>query len=233
MPVGRDDFDAWVESVTERLDPFMSWLGVVFALLVGYELAVELTPSTERVLFLAGWAIWGAFALEFGLKLAVAPRKRAFVRRHWFQALALLLPTLRLLRFVRLLRLGRALPAGRVVASSYRVAGTSARVFRSRLGYLGALTTVAGIAIAELAYLFERDAEGGVFDSFGAALLWSFSAVLGQQADPVPVSLGGKLAMLLGFVFGLTVVAALAATIGAFLVEGRRERPVRPAAPSL
>ena len=224
MPVPAGDFDDWVESVTERLDPFMAWLGVVFALLVGYELAVELTASTAQAISIAGWAIWAAFALEFGLKLAIAPRKLAFVRRHWFQAAALLLPTLRLFRFVRLLRIGRAFPAARVVSSAYRSAGTAARLFRSRLGYLAALTTVVGIAIAELAYLFERDADDGIFGSFGDALLWSFSAVLGQQADPVPASLGAKLAMLLGFVFGLSVVAALAATIGAFLVEGTRER---------
>ncbi|MEG7769306.1 hypothetical protein U2086_14790, partial [Listeria monocytogenes] len=81
-----------------------------------------------------------------------------YLRRHWVRALAILIPTLRFLRFVRLLRLGRALPAARVVTSSYRVAGTARKLLSTRLAYLGALATVVAVAVAELAYLFERDA---------------------------------------------------------------------------
>jgi hypothetical protein len=48
--------------------------------------------------------------------------------------------------------------------------------------------------------------------------------VLALQADPVPGSVGGRIAMLAGFLFGVVVVASLAGTVGAFLVEERRER---------
>ena len=221
------EFDDWVRWATERADPFMAWLGVVFALLVGYDIAVDVSPSTSTALEIAGWTIWGVFALEFFAKLALAPAKRRFVRRHWIQVVMLVIPTLRVLRFLRLLRLGRALPAARVVSSSYRTVGTARRLFRSRLGYLAGASAVVAIALAELAFLFERDAADPAFDSFGDAVLWGFTVVLALQGDPVPSSAGGRIVMLGGFVFGLVVVASLAGSIGAFFVDDRRERAAR------
>lgn len=225
-PEERDEegFERWVEVATERADPFMAWLGVLFALLVGYDIAVDVTPRASRVLETAGWTIWGIFALEYLAKLSLAPAKLRFVRRNWFGLAMLLVPTLRVLRFLRLVRLGRAFPAARVVSSSYRTVGTARRLFRSRLGYLAGMTAVVAIAIAELAFLFERDVPDGAFASFGDAVLWGFSVVLALQGDPVPASVGARIAMLVGFVFGLVVVASLAGTIGAYFVEERRER---------
>ncbi len=220
----ESEFDGWLVRATERADPFMAWLGVVFALLVGFELAVDVSPGTATALEVVGWTIWGVFLLEFGAKLTLAPRRLAFVRRHWIQVLMLVVPTLRVLRFLRLVWLGRALPAARVVSSSYRSAGTAKRLFRSRLGYLGALGAVVVVAVAELAFVFERHAPDGVFGSFGDALLWSFATVVALQGDPVPTTTGAHLAMLGGFVFGLVIIASVAGTVGAYLVENRRER---------
>ncbi len=218
-----DGFDRWLAAVMERSDPFMAWLGVVFALLVGFQLAADLRPPAGRALDVIGWTIWGVFLVDFAGKLVLAPRRGAFLRRHWFQVLALLLPTLRLFSFLRLLRLGRALPAARVVTTSYRTAGTARHLLRSRIGYLGGLATVITIAIAELGYVFEHR-PGGTMQGFADAVVWAASLVLGMQADPVPTSLGGQLVMLAGFATGLVLVATLAGTLGAFLLEGRSER---------
>lgn len=218
-----EEWERWARAATERADPFMAWLGALFALLVGYELVVDdLSSTTTRVLSIAGWVIWAIFLAEFAAKLWLAPRRATYLRRHWLHAAALALPTLRLLRFARLLRLGRALPAARVVTSTYRVTGTARRLVRSRLGYLAALTVVFGVAVAELIYLLERGRPG--FASFSDAVLWSFSTVLALQGDPVPESAPGRLVMLAGFLFGLIVVASLAGVLGAYFVDDRRER---------
>lgn len=232
MPLGSggqehqddSDFDAWVEDVTERADPFMAWLGVLFALLVGYELAVEVGATAAAWLEVASWTIWALFAVEFGAKIWLAPRKGRFLRTHWLQALMLAVPALRFLRFLRLLRVGRALPAGRIISASYRNAGAAKRLVRSRLGYLAGISIIGAIALAELAFLLERDHPDGIYSSFGDALLWSFSTVLALQADPVPASAAGRITMLLGFALGLVIVASLAGTVGAYLVDERRER---------
>ena len=221
-----DEHEQWVEAALERADPFMAWLGVVFALLVGYELAVDLGPSATTTITVAGWAIWAIFVVEFAAHVYVAPSRWTYVRRHWFQALALAIPTLRLLRFLRLLRLGRALPAARVVTSSYRAAGTARKLLGTRLSYLGAVTAVVVVALAELAFLFERDVRGGAFGSFGDAVLWSFAVIVAQQGDPVPESVGGHVVMLAGFVWGVVVFATVAGSLGAFFIEERVERRV-------
>lgn len=213
-----------LERALERADPFMAWLGVLFALLVGYELAVDLGEDASQLLSIAGWVIWALFLTEFAAHLYLAPQRLRYVRRHWIRALAILIPTLRFLRFVRLLRLGRALPAARVVTSSYRVAGTARKLLSTRLAYLGALATVVAVAVAELAFLFERDAAQPAFTSFGDAVLWAFTVVVALQGDPTPTTTGARLVMLAGFAFGLVVVASLAGSIGAFLVDDRRER---------
>ena len=211
------EWEEWLSAATERLDPFMAWLGVLFALLVGFELAVALRDPAATVVGWVGWAIWAAFVFEFGAKLLLAPDRGRFLRRHWVQALGLAVPTLRLLRFLRLLRLGRALPAARVVSSSYRTAGTAGRLLRSRLAYVAALTAIATVAIAELAFVLERGSP--TFSSFGDALLWAVAVVVGMQGDPTPESVGGRLVMTFGFGVALVLVASLAATLGAFLVD--------------
>lgn len=218
------EFEEWLADATERLDPLMAWLGVVFALLVGFEIAVDVSARAAAALEIVGWTIWAAFVLEFLAKLWLAPRRTRFLRRHWFQLLALVIPTLRVLRFLRLVRLGRALPAARVVSSSYRSVGTARRLFGTRLGYLAASAVVVAIASAELVFLFERGARGTDLASFGDALLWAAAAVVALQADPVPVTIAGRMVMLATLAFGLVVVASLAGTVGAYLVEERQER---------
>lgn len=220
----EDEFEAWLADVTERLDPFMAWLGLMFALLVGYELAVELSSGAQRALTIAGWVIWAIFAAEFAAKLWLAPKRITFVRRHWLQAAGLVVPTLRALRFIRLIRLGRALPAARVLSASYRGLAPARNLLRSRLGYLAAASVAVAVAASELVYLFERDRTDPAFESFSDALFWGFATVLALQADPVPESVGARVVMIAGFAFGLVIVASLAGTVGAFLLDERRER---------
>lgn len=220
----ESEFDDWVAAATERADPFMAWLGVLFGLLVGFDLAVSVGPGASTAIEIAGWAIWAIFALELAIQIWLAPSRLTYLRRHWWRPLLLLLPFLRVLSFLRLARVGRALPASRVISSSYRAAGTAKFLVRSRLSYLGAIAAVGAIAIGELVYVFERDAPGGAFETFGDAMLWSLSAVIAMQADPVPESVGGRIVMLLGFVLGLILIASLAGVVGSFLVDERHER---------
>ncbi len=213
-----------IAELTERADPFMAWLGIVFALVVGYDIAVDVGPRASLVLLITGWVVWSIFVAEFALKVWVAPRRLSLLRRNWVQVLALAVPTLRVLRLLRLVRLGRALPAARVLSSSYRAAGTAKRLLRSRLAYLAAVGAVIGIAVSELAFVFERDEPHGIFDSFGDCLIWGLAVVIALQGDPVPQSTGARIAMLLGFVAGLVIIASVAGMVGTYLIEERRER---------
>lgn len=221
----RDEagYERWLARQTERLDPLMAFLGIIFTLLTAFQLAdPQLTAGWNRALDAALWTLWGAFVVEFLAKLLGAPSAMRFLKRHWLAVLMLLIPTLRLLRFGALLRIGRALPAARVVSSSYRATGVARQLLRSRASFLGAVAAVVTLAVAELAWLAERG--HGTFETFGDALLWSAGAVIAAQGDPVPETAAAHLTMLAGFAVGLVLVATLAGTVGAYLLEERRER---------
>jgi len=216
-------YEAWLAEQTERLDPLMAFLGILFTLIVAFQFAEPgLSRFWTRALDVTTWVLWAVFVVDFLAKLVAAPSTSRFLRRHWLTVLMLLVPTLRLLRFAALLRIGRALPAARVVSTSYRATGVARNLLRSRASFLAAVTSVATLAFAELAWLAERGR--GTFATFGDALLWSASTVIAMQGDPLPQTALGRLVMLAGFAMGLVVVASLAGTVGTYLFEERRER---------
>jgi voltage-gated potassium channel len=216
-------YERWLAVQTERWDPLMAWLGIVFALLAVFQLADPgLSGSWNRVLDVTTWVIWVVFVVDFVAKLVAAPSALRFLRVHWLAAIMLLVPTLRVLRFGALLRLGRALPAARVVTTSYRATGVARTLLRSRTSYLAAIAGVVMLATAQLGWLVERP--HGTFASFGDALIWAATSVIALQGDPVPVTVAGRLVMLAAFAVGLVLVATLAGTVGAYLLEERRER---------
>lgn len=95
----QTQFDDWAAAVTERADPFMAWLGLLFALLVGYEIAIDLDGGVATAFELASWVIWGIFAFEFATKLWLAPSRIGYLRQNWWQPALLLLPFLRVVSF--------------------------------------------------------------------------------------------------------------------------------------
>jgi voltage-gated potassium channel len=221
----RDEagYERWLARQTERLDPLMAFLGIVFTLLVAFELSSpDLSPGWARGMTITLWVLWGAFVVDFAAKVLAAPSAVRFLRRHWLSVAMLLVPTLRLLRFGVLLRVGRALPAARVISSSYRATGVARQLLRSRTSFIGAVVVVSTLACAQLAWLAERGR--GTFATFGDALLWAATTVIGAQGDPVPETALGQIVMLVGFAVGLVLLAALAGTVGAYLLEEREER---------
>lgn len=75
----------------------------------------------------------------------------------------------------------------------------------------------------------EREAKSGGRTRIDRALRTERTVEAGAvgprvRSDPVPNSLGARLAMLAGFAFGVVVVATLAGTLGAFFIDDRHER---------
>ena len=225
--VDESGYERWLAAQTERWDPLMAWLGIVFALLAVFQLADPgLSAAWNRALDVTTWMIWAIFVVDFVAKLIAAPSALRFLRTHWLAAVMLLVPTLRVLRFGALMRLGRALPAARVVTTSYRATGVARTLLRSRTSYLAAVAGVVTLATAQLGWLVERP--HGTFETFGDALIWAATSVIALQGDPVPTTAAGRLVMLVAFAVGLILVATLAGTVGAYLLEERRERNETP-----
>lgn len=86
-------------------------LSLAWLWLLVVEIARGLTPWQETAALL----IWGLFVFELALKLLLAPRKRAFLKRNLLVVIALAVPALRLFRLLRGLRV---LQAGRTLSSA-------------------------------------------------------------------------------------------------------------------
>lgn len=73
---------------------------------------------------------------------------------------------------------------------------------------------------AVLAYLLEHDEQGTQIHSFGSALFWTSTQLLTVSSQMVnPISTGGRILDVFMEAWAVSVVASLAAAIGAFLVK--------------
>ncbi len=198
----------WAEQLAVRLDGPMSALGVLFLFVVlGQTLAQS--PALSTALTVAGWGLWLTFVAEFAFRLYVAPDRARFLRRHWWQALFLVVPFLRFLRLVRLLRFIRATG---VISSAVRGSRSAGRLLTGRLGWLLALTATVVLAAGQLVVVT------GDYANFGSALHdVAYATITGE-----PMSGGRGFVRVLEVVlacYSVVVFATLAATLGAYFLQ--------------
>jgi voltage-gated potassium channel len=214
-PLRRDDRERerWAEELLDRLTPAMSALGFLFLLVVlGEQLARE-HSTLSTALAVTGWLLWAVFALELLARLVVAPDKRRFWRRNWWQLLFLVLP---FLRFLRLVRAVRFLRTGRVLSSAVRSSRSARTVLGSRLGWLAAVSAITVLGSSQLAYQFGGYARYG--DALHAAAL---ATIVGEPLGR-PDGFTRLLEVALA-VFSVVVFATLAGSLGAYFLETRAE----------
>jgi voltage-gated potassium channel len=121
LPHPGDDRQARFERISRRFEIPM----LVAALLVIPALVIEQSATGDawgNAATVLNWVIWGAFALELAVMLAIVPDRRRWLRTHPLEvALVVLTPPFlpaalqgaRVLRLLRVLRLARALQLAR------------------------------------------------------------------------------------------------------------------------
>ena len=216
------------ESAYDRVTRRLEWPIAILALGVVPALIIEQTATNPLLLTVAAavnWVVWLAFCGEYIARLALAPRKSAFVRSAWFDLSIILLSQpflvpesmpLRAARALRLLRLARAFA---VAAIGLRQLRGALRHHRFHWVAAIALLTVLGGAIAE--YYVERGA-GGV-TSFGDALWWAIvTATTVGYGDLSPVTPAGRVIAVVLMLVGIGVIGAFTATIASWFIEHER-----------
>ncbi len=207
----RTDRERLAESLAAWLDVPLTFAGLLLVLVV---VADGVTPGGsgwKTVWFVVGWALWALFALEFLLRLVIAPSTTAFLRRNWWQLAFLAVPFLRFLRaFTRSARVARA------VSTSVRGTRTAARQLTSRVAWLAAVTIGVVLASGQVLYEF------GPGLTYGQSLhRAALAAVSGE-----PVGSEGAVVATMDIalaVYATVFFAALAGAVGAFFLGGRRE----------
>lgn len=222
------------ESREHALDGLQQWLErpmLVLSLVWLVLLAVELVWGVNRGLWFIAQAIWVIFIIEFALGFTLAPRKPAFLRANWLKALSLLAPALRILRIARFVRAGaaaRGLRLVRVVGSMNRGMGALGTAMRRRgFGYVLALTVMVVLLGAAGMYALEREAQGGGFPSYAAALWWTAMLITTMGSEYWPKTPDGRLLCLFLSIYAFTVFGYVTATLATFFI-GRDAQEARP-----
>ena len=216
-PVDRREERA--EALAARLDVPMAVLGVIFLLLVLAETVSHPTGAVGTAFTVAGWLIWAAFVAEFVARLWLAGNRGRFLRRHWWEVLFLAVPFLRFLRVARALRATRV---GTIVTSAVRTGRSARQRLSGRLGWLAGITGIVVLSGSQIAF------EVGHYPSYGdalhaVALATVGGQTLGQQAGAIRLL---EVALIL---YSVIFFAALAGSVGAFLLEGREQEAAEKA----
>jgi voltage-gated potassium channel len=186
---------------------------------------VDLSPTVETSLFTIDWIIWALFAVEYGVRLYLAPVKGAFVRANLIDLVTVLLPFLRPLRAVRSARLLRLLGAARIAVLLGRALHAIRRVLsRHHLGHTLLIVTGLAIGAGVMVWAVERDEPTKNVTTIGDGLWWAITTLTTVgYGDRFPTSPMGRGIAVVLMVIGVGVFGLLAASMASYFLERQRE----------
>ncbi|MEV2214753.1 ion channel [Streptomyces sp. NPDC050997] len=195
------------EHLTQR--PLLA-LAVVFA--VAYAVPIVDT-SAGRSLTMActvvEWVVWGAFAADYLVRLALTPRRREFVRTHWLDLCAVVLPLLQPLRLLRLVSTLMLLGRRARMASQIRVTTYVA-------GAVVGLLMFGSLAVLSV----ERESPDGNIRTLGDAVWWSFTTMTTVgYGDHAPTTGLGRIIAVGLMLSGIALLGVVTANIAAWFIE--------------
>jgi len=168
----------------------------------------SLDPDLRTFLNAVSWTVWGAFAVDFAVRLVLADGRGRYALHHWYDVALIVLPMLRPLRLLRILALARILNRSAVGSLIGRVSVYVGGVAIMALG-LGA------IAVLDA----EQDTAGANITTFGDALWWAATTVTTVgYGDRFPVTTEGRVIAVALMVVGIAMVGAITASAAAWLV---------------
>lgn len=195
---------------------------LALAFLVAYAWPVlnpNLHPDLRGFLNAVSWTVWGAFAIDLVIRLALAEDRKRYAVSHWYDVALVALPLLRPLRLLRLLALVRILD--RSAASN--LAG---RVLVYVSGAAALAVVLAAIAVLDA----EREVDGANITSFGDALWWACTTVTTVgYGDRFPMTTEGRVIAVVLMLVGIGLVGAVTAAVATWIL-GRVQREAAEAA---
>jgi voltage-gated potassium channel len=162
------------------------------------------------------WLIWGGLILEFLAKFSLAPRKQAYLQRHWPDVLVALAP------FTGILRLLDALVVSPLVRLllGRRAHPHLAILAKRKLDRLALISALVILIAAVLAYIFESGARGSTMPTFGDALWWAAATATTVANQLYPVTAGGEIVAFGLMLFAIGVFSYLTSSFASALIGG-------------
>ncbi|MBD0837431.1 potassium channel family protein [Streptomyces sp. TRM68416] len=185
-------------------------LAVLFA--VAYAVPILDTSASKaltRACAIVEWVVWAAFATDYLVRLGLAERRWEFVRRHWLDLFAVLLPLIQPLRLLRLV--STLMLAGRRARMASQV-----RLTTYVVGSVAGLLMFGSLAVLSV----ERDAPDGNIKTLGDAVWWSFTTMttVGYGDHSPTTGLGRLLAVGL-MLSGIALLGVVTANIAAWFIS--------------
>lgn len=191
-------------------------VGAAVVFLVAYAWPIldpGLSPGANRWCSRIAWIVWGAFAVDYAVRLSQASDRSRWFWRHLLDLLILALPLLRPLRLLRLIALLKVLNRS---ASS----GLRGKVIVYVAGGSILLAFVAALAVLDA----ERGVDGSNIGSFGDALWWACTTMTTVgYGDRFPVTGTGRVVGVGLMVGGIALLGAVTAALASWLVDAVRD----------
>jgi voltage-gated potassium channel len=186
---------------------------------------LDLPDQVEASLLVLDWMIWGCFAFELVVRLALVEHRWAFLRREWIDLLIVVLPVLRPLRIARSARALRLLRLGRVALLLAEATKEGRRLLTRHHLHFALLAAGAVVVVAAAIAFVSEDGQGGPIGSFGDALWWAMSTVTTVgYGDTYPVTPTGRGIGVVLMLAGITLFGTITANLAAFFVESDAAR---------
>lgn len=148
---------------------------------------------------------WVVFALDLVVRIVLDDDRRAFLRAHWFEVVAVAIPFFRI---------------GMVVYVFIRLASHRGRLVKRVQVYAAYLTVLVVIFGAVLVLSAERDYPGSSIHTYGEAVWWALVTITTVGfGDYVPVSPTGRVIATVMLLNGVVLISVLTAVIAARFVQ--------------
>jgi len=185
-------------------------LAVAFA--VAYAVPIVDSSASRHltvVCTVVEWTVWGAFAGDYLVRLSLTRRRREFVRAHWLDLCAVVLPLLQPLRLLRLV--STLLLVGRRARMASQIRLTT---------YVGG-TVVGLLMFGSLAVLsVERESPNGNIRTLGDAVWWSFTTMTTVgYGDHAPTTGLGRILAVGLMLSGIALLGVVTANIAAWFIS--------------
>ncbi|MER6420560.1 potassium channel family protein [Streptomyces sp. NPDC001137] len=154
------------------------------------------------------WVVWGAFATDYLVRVGLSPRRKEFVRTHWLDLCAVVLPMLQPLRLLRMV-------------STLILVGRRARMASQiRLTTYVAGAVIGLLMFGSLAVLsVERDSPNGNIRTLGDAVWWSFTTMTTVgYGDHAPTTGLGRVIAVGLMLAGIALLGVVTANIAAWFI---------------
>ena len=218
--------EIWLQRYEKAADPLMAALGINFLVLLVIDFSdLPLTPLEETWVRLANQVIYGILILDALIRLALTPRRLAWLRRNALLVVALTLPLV--LPFERrlttpvsiLVRLAGLAWGGMRGFNALRT------VSRGQVFYfLVLLTTFVTLIGAAGVLALEQGQPNSTITSYGTSLWWAATLITTVNSGLDPESAWGRVVAVAMRVYAVGFFSYLTANLASFFVAHFKNR---------